>query len=86
MFGSFKFLKYVIYKISTHMARNFIVKEEGKYVLTEDYVIRTSSTVGIIPKGTVLNITQIDEQYKKVIGDNLSDWCYWDLPVRPYVP
>ena len=31
-------------------------------------------------------LTQIDEQYHKVIGDELRDWVHWDLPVKPYVP
>ena len=67
-------------------ACNFTVKEKGKYVLLQDYVMRTSNSVGTIPRGTILNITQIDEQYHKVIGDELSDWVHWDLPVKPYVP
>lgn len=67
-------------------ARNFTVKEKGEYVLLEDYVMRTGNRIGTIPKGTILNITQIDEQYHKVIGGELIDWVHWDLPVKPYVP
>jgi len=33
----------------------------------------------------ILDITQVDEQYHKVIGKGLSDWVHWNLPVVPYV-
>ena len=62
------------------------IEKTGKYRLVRDYTMRTSNSVGTIPKGTVLNITQIDEQYHKVIGEGLSDWVYWNLPVEPYAP
>jgi hypothetical protein len=66
------------------MARKFTVKEKGKYILLEDYTMRGSIGVRTIPSGTVLNITQIDNQCHKVIGDELGDWVYWNLPVKPY--
>ena len=68
------------------MARKFTVKEKGKYILLKDYTMRGSISVATMPTGTVLNITQIDNQHHKVIGDELCDWVHWDLPVKPYVP
>jgi len=63
----------------------FSVREKGKYVLVRDYIMRTGNSAGTIPKGTILDITQVDEQYHKVIGKGLSDWVHWNLPVVPYV-
>jgi hypothetical protein len=59
-----------------------IVTEKGKYVLLKD--IKTSNAISIatIKKGTVLNITQIDNRNRKVIGEELLDWKHNNLPVK----
>ena len=59
-----------------------IVKEKGKYVLLKDLTIRDTIRIGTTPKGTIVEITQIDKTYNKVIGPNFYDWIHWDLPVR----
>jgi len=58
-----------------------IIREVGRYKLTEDIKTRDTYSISTLPKGTILNITQIDNQYHKVIGEPLRDWTYWDLPV-----
>lgn len=58
-----------------------IINEIGKYRTTEEIKTRNACSIGTIPRGTVLNITQIDSTYHKVIGEPLMDWTYWDLPV-----
>ena len=37
----------------------FTDKEKGKYILLKDYIMRGSISVGTIPVGTILNITQV---------------------------
>ena len=59
-----------------------IVTEKGKYELTDNYWDRGTTCAGTIPKGTVIEITQIDIRNHKVISPAFSDWHYWDLPVR----
>jgi len=62
-----------------------IVKETGKYRLLKEFIVRTSFSTGTLPKGTEINITQIDDVYHKVIGPELKDWRYWDIPVEPII-
>lgn len=59
-----------------------IIKEIGKYKLLSDIVIRNCISIETIPKGTVLEIIQIDKEFHKVFGPGLSDWIHWDLPVE----
>lgn len=59
-----------------------IIKEIGKYKFIRDWTERTSIQIGTFPAGTILDIAQIDESYHKVIGEPLSDWAHWDLPVK----
>lgn len=59
------------------------ITEKGKYVLTRDYSARQGSCRGgILKKGTILTITQIDEMGKKVIGPELGDWNPNYMPVK----
>ena len=59
------------------------ITEIGKYRLTKDIVFRTNSISSAkMYRGSVITITQIDEQYHKVIGPELGDWHYWELPVE----
>ena len=60
-----------------------IVTEKGKYILLRDIITRNAASTGTIPAGTVIEITQVDRQFKKVIGPDLADWIHWDLPVTP---
>ena len=59
-----------------------IIDKKGKYRLLEDWQNRGSISTGTLPKGTILNISQIDEQHKRVISEELADWTRWDLPVE----
>jgi len=59
-----------------------VIKEIGKYVLIKDFTMRGSTRIGTTPKGTVMEVTQVDSQYKKVIGPKFYDWVPWDLPVE----
>jgi len=56
------------------------IKETGKYKLTEDWSSRGSSSIGNYAKGNILEITQIDSTYKKVIGRGFRDWAPWNIP------
>jgi hypothetical protein len=58
-----------------------IINEIGKYKLVEDFTTRNAFSIATLKAGTELNITQIDNQYHKVIGEPLMDWTYWDIPV-----
>jgi len=60
-----------------------IVTEIGNYRVLKDFTTRGSISVGTIPAGTVIRITSIDRQYRKVIGPSLFDWIHWELPVEP---
>ncbi len=59
-----------------------IIKETGKYCLLKDFSTRTPFSTGTLSKGTVIDITQIDDVYHKVIGPQLKDWRFWDMPVK----
>ena len=58
------------------------VTETGKYRLLRDFIVRTTISVGTLPKGTILNITQIDHECHKVISNELKDWAHQCLPVE----
>ncbi len=59
-----------------------IITQKGQYRLLEDIKTRNSISTGIIPKDTIIEITQVDYERNKVIGDKLLDWIHWDLPVE----
>ena len=58
-----------------------IIKTKGKYRLLQDYSIRKARSIYRIPKGAIIEITQIDEKYHHAIGPTLGDWVNWDMPV-----
>jgi len=55
------------------------IKKIGKYRLLRDFKTRNSTSVGTLPSGTVIEITQLGGH--KVIGPELYDWTYYDMPV-----
>ena len=55
------------------------IKKIGKYRLLRDFKTRNSTSVGTLPSGTVIEITQLGGH--KVIGPELYDWVYYDMPV-----
>ncbi|AOQ23043.1 hypothetical protein MTAT_26540 [Moorella thermoacetica] len=59
-----------------------IITRKGHYRLLEDIKVRNSITIGTLPKGTAIEITQVDNVKQKVIGEQLLDWTHWDLPVE----
>jgi len=59
-----------------------IIDKIGKYKLLKDIKTGNSISTGTIPRGTILNITQVDKQGQKVIGAPLADWTRWELPVE----
>ena len=63
-------------------ANNNEITEIGKYRLLKDFVVRTANSIGTLPKGTVLNINQIDSSCNKVISKELKDWAFHELPVE----
>ena len=46
--------------------------------------MRNSVMVGVLAKGVIINITQIDEEYNKVYAVELLDWHYNDIPCVPF--
>lgn len=59
-----------------------IITEKGKYKALQNFKIRNSVKIGTMPKGTVFEITQVDNLGHKVIGPELFDWMPCDLPVK----
>lgn len=59
-----------------------IVKEKGFYRLLEELKTSNSGAIGTLPKGTIIEVTQISEDYRQVISPDLLDWTYWELPVE----
>jgi hypothetical protein len=55
----------------------------GRYRLTEDVVTRGTISIGTLPAGAEIEITQVDAEGHKVIGPQLGDWRYWDIPAEP---
>ena len=60
-----------------------IIKAPGKYRLLCDWSSRGSMSIRHFMEGRVIEIRQIDEQCHKVLGPDLEDWIYWDMPVEP---
>lgn len=58
-----------------------IVKKPGRYKMTKKFYVRNTVSCGTIPKGTIIEITQIDNLARKIIGPELMDWTRWDMPV-----
>jgi len=61
---------------------DMIITKPGLYRLLEGVYFRGTISIGYWPKGNIIEITQIDKDYCKVIGPTLPDWQYWDLPVE----
>lgn len=59
------------------------IEQPGKYRLLKDYPTRGTWSMGTLPAGKVLDITQIDRDGCQVIGPDLLDWAYWEMPVEP---
>ena len=59
-----------------------IVKEKGFYRLLEAIKTSNKIAIGNLPKGTIIEVTQISEDYRQVIGSDLLDWTYWEMPVE----
>jgi len=59
-----------------------VINKVGRYRLLKDFSVRTPFSTGVLPKGEVINVTQIDDVYHKVIGPELKDWRHWDMPVE----
>jgi len=62
-----------------------IIKNMGIYRLLEDFNFRTPISGGILGKGSLLHISQVDKIGRKVIGPELKDWTGWDLPVEEVI-
>jgi len=62
-----------------------LVQKKGLYRLTRDFQNRGSRRIGTLKKGTLINVTQIDFEYHKVMADQLADWNFWELPLEPVV-
>ena len=60
-----------------------IITKVGKYRLLRNYSARVSFSTGTLREGTIIEITRIDQTRHKVFGPIISDWQYWDLPVKP---
>ena len=58
------------------------ISEKGKYKVLKTFKTRGVRSITEIPKNSIINITQIDEDNEKVIGPELLDWIYYDLPVE----
>ena len=59
-----------------------IIEKPGKYKLLSDLKTRGTISVGTIPAGTMIEITQVDHECRKVIGPQLLDWHYWDIHAK----
>lgn len=59
-----------------------VVNKKGKYKVVKDIHVRTSHSTYTITAGKIIYITQIDEIYKQVIGPEIEDWTYWELPIK----
>ncbi len=59
------------------------VEKIGRYRFTEQRTLRTNSiSSATFPVGMEISITQIDEEFNKIIGPELGDWQYNDLPLE----
>jgi len=59
-----------------------VITKKGSYRLLQDYRIRSRISVRVLSRGSVIHITQIDRDGKKVTSPELIDWVPQDLPVK----
>jgi len=60
-----------------------IITKPGKYRLNQDFSSMGAGSITHIPKGSIIEITQIDIEGRKVIGPELLDWEYYNIPCEP---
>jgi hypothetical protein len=59
-----------------------IINKKGRYRLLQDRTMRGPISIETYPAGFEFEVTQIDSEHHKVIGPDLPDWQYWDMPVE----
>jgi len=59
------------------------VTKTGKYLLNAAFSSRGTCGITHLPKGAVIEITQIDHSGCKVIGPELMDWESDEIPCDP---
>jgi hypothetical protein len=57
-----------------------IIKETGKYKLTEEWSSQGLGYTSNFSAGKILEITQVDIDGKKVHGLFFKDWAPWNIP------
>ena len=57
--------------------------ETGRYILTEDFTVQGAWSIARLPSGSEIEITQVESEGHQVIGPELGDWHYHDIPCRP---
>ena len=56
-----------------------IIKQKGKYRLLEGLISRGSVSVTIFEKGSIINVTQIDNKNKNIYIEEVGDWHRQDI-------
>lgn len=59
------------------------ITKPGRYRLTDNLWTRNLISCKTIPAGSVIEITQIDHEYRKVIGPQLLDWTCDEVSATP---
>lgn len=62
-----------------------IITTPGKYRLTQDWSSRNAASICHIPKGTIIEVTQIDHVYGKVMVKQFLDWEHNCIPCELFV-
>jgi hypothetical protein len=58
------------------------VNEIGRYRVLNPLSVGNLVTQSVLPVGSIINVVQIDPEYRKVYAKELLDWKHWDLPVE----
>ena len=55
-----------------------IVNEVGTYITNQEYKGGNACSIWTIPKGTVIDVTQIDNTGNQFMSKAFGDWTYWE--------
>lgn len=61
------------------------ITKTGQYKITAPFTTRGSRSVAQFKIGSIITISQIDADGRKVIGPDFLDWSPDEIPCEPYI-
>ena len=54
----------------------FKIEKPGYYELLKDMVVRNAVSIGTLPVGTIVHVTQVDAENHMVYSPSFMDWVF----------